>query len=255
MRVKSLHVRYFFEISYKGTNYHGWQIQQNALSIQQEIQDRLKQLLGADIEIVGSGRTDSGVHAIQQYFHADFREELDCMDFPYHLNSILPYDISIQSIQKVIPEAHARFSAISRSYEYVIASRKNPFLINEAYIYHRTIDVENLNAASKSITGKHNFESFSRVKTQVNNFICEVFEASWKIDESKIIFHIEANRFLRGMVRAIVGTLLLVNEGKLDMNSLKNIIGKQDRREAGRAVPPEGLYLSKIRYPKDIFEN
>ena len=248
-------MRYFFEISYKGTNYHGWQIQQNALSIQQEIQDRLKQLLGADIEIVGSGRTDSGVHAIQQYFHADFREELDCMDFPYHLNSILPYDISIQSIQKVIPEAHARFSAISRSYEYVIASRKNPFLINEAYIYHRTIDVENLNAASKSITGKHNFESFSRVKTQVNNFICEVFEASWKIDESKIIFHIEANRFLRGMVRAIVGTLLLVNEGKLDMNSLKNIIGKQDRREAGRAVPPEGLYLSKIRYPKDIFEN
>lgn len=248
-------MRYFFEISYKGTNYHGWQIQQNAFSVQQAIQEKVKQLLHTNIEIVGSGRTDAGVHAKQQYFHADIGHELDCKDFAYSLDAILPQDISIHSIRKVIPEAHARFSAISRSYQYLIISTKNPFLINEAYLYHKSIDVKKLNAAAKMMIGEHNFESFCKVKTQVNNFICEVFKAYWETDDNKTIFHIEANRFLRGMVRAIVGTLLLVNEGKIDSNSIKAVFAKHDRREAGRAVPPEGLYLTKIQYPEEIFES
>ncbi|MCG8309224.1 MAG: tRNA pseudouridine(38-40) synthase TruA [Cytophagales bacterium] len=247
-------MRYFFEISYKGTNYHGWQIQQNALSIQQVIQDRLKQLLKANVEVVGSGRTDAGVHAKQQFFHTDVEMKLDCFDFAYHMNAILPRDISILSIKKVIPEAHARFDAISRGYDYVMISQKNPFVIDEAYIYHRSIDLERLNAAAQLFLGKHNFKSFSKVKTQVNNFICEVTDAGWRKDKDRFIFHIEANRFLRGMVRAIVGTLLLVNENKLSIESLNEILSKKDRRAAGRAVPPEGLYLCKVCYPSEIFE-
>lgn len=247
-------MRYFFEISYKGTNYHGWQIQQNAVSVQQVVQESLKQLLQTDIEIMGSGRTDTGVHAKQQFFHADFSTEINCLDFMYHLNAILPNNLVIRSIQKVKPEAHTRFDAISRAYDYIIISQKDPFLIDEAYIYSRPINLDKLNAASRILEGKHNFESFSKVKTQVNNFVCEVFRANWKKADGKIIFHIEANRFLRGMVRAVVGTLLMVNEDKTDLNSINDIMLKQDRNEAGRSVPPGGLYLSKVVYPDNIFE-
>jgi len=255
LQAKSIYVRYFFGISYKGTNYHGWQIQQNAISIQEVVQGKMKQLLGESIEIAGSGRTDTGVHAKQQFFHVDINTEIDCENFMYRLNALLPVDILIISINKVSPKAHARFDATSRSYDYVIVSQKDPFLLKEAYIYHRPIDLEELNSASKLLVGKHNFESFSKVKTQVNNFICEVYKAHWKQEDQRIIFHIEANRFLRGMVRAIVGTLLMVNEDKIGIDSIKDILLSQDRRKAGRSVPPEGLYLSKIDYPENLFEN
>lgn len=248
-------MRYFFEISYKGANYHGWQIQQNAISVQQVIQEQLTQLVNDDIEITGGGRTDAGVHAKQQFFHVDFKKAIHGEDFKYHLNAILPKDILIRSIRKVKPEAHARFDATKRSYEYVIIPHKDPFKLNEAYIYCRSIDLEKLNAASEILIGKHNFKSFSKVKTQVKNFICEVYNAYWQQDGDSIVFHIESNRFLRGMVRTIVGTLLMVNESKIEINTIIEILESRDRSKAGRSVPPEGLYLLEINYPNHIFEN
>ena len=245
-------MRYFFEISYKGTNYHGWQIQSNAISVQQVLQERFKQLTGDAVEIIGSGRTDAGVHAKQQYFHVDIKNELDTLDFQYHLNAVLPNDIVVHSIYKVGPEAHARFDASSRSYDYIITSQKDPFHENEVYIYHKSLDLEKLNSASELLLGKHNFVSFSKVKTQVNNFNCEVFFARWIRQEEQVVFQIKANRFLRGMVRAIVGTLLLVNEGKIGVNMIEEILLSKNRKNAGRSVPAEGLYLSQIIYPEHI---
>ena len=245
-------MRYFFEISYKGTNYHGWQIQSNAISVQQVLQERFKQLTGDAVEIIGSGRTDAGVHAKQQYFHVDIKNELDTLDFQYHLNAVLPNDIVVHSIYKVGPEAHARFDASSRSYDYIITSQKDPFHENEVYIYHKSLDLEKLNTASELLLGKHNFESFSKVKTQVNNFNCKVFFARWIRQEEQVVFQIKANRFLRGMVRAIVGTLLLVNEGKIGVNMIEEILLSKNRKNAGRSVPAEGLYLSQIIYPEHI---
>lgn len=248
-------MRYFFEISYKGTNYHGWQIQSNAISVQQVLQERFKQLTGDAVEIIGSGRTDAGVHAKQQYFHVDIKNELDTLDFQYHLNAVLPNDIVVHSIYKVGPEAHARFDASSRSYDYIITSQKDPFHENEVYIYHKSLDLEKLNTASELLLGKHNFKSFSKVKTQVNNFNCKVFFARWIRQEEQVVFQIKANRFLRGMVRAIVGTLLLVNEGKIGVNTIEEILLSKNRKNAGRSVPAEGLYLSQIIYPEHIFIN
>jgi len=247
--------RYFFEISYKGTNYHGWQIQQNAISIQQVIQEKFQQLLHSEIEIVGSGRTDTGVHAKQQFFHADIGNRIDVEDFRYHLNAILPNDILVKSIRKVKNNAHVRFDATKRGYEYIIIQQKDPFLQNEAYMYHHPIFLDKLNTATEILIGNNNFESFSKVKTQVNNFICEVYTATWETTNNRITFYIEANRFLRGMVRAIVGSLLLVNENKIDLNDLKQILIERDRTKAGRSVPADGLYLSSISYPEQIFED
>lgn len=248
-------MRYFFEISYKGTNYHGWQIQQNAISIQQVLQEKLKIWSNDDIDITGSGRTDAGVHARQQFFHVDLKTEIEVADFRYHLNAMLPKDILVRAIRKVKPEAHARFDATSRAYEYHIIPQKDPFKFNEAYIYFRNIELKKLNAASAILVGKHNFESFSKVKTQVNNFNCQVYHAHWIQEEESIVFHIGANRFLRGMVRAIVGTLLMVNEGKLEIDQINEILDSKDRAKAGRSVPPVGLYLSNVVYPNDTFEN
>jgi len=247
-------LKYFFEISYNGSNYHGWQIQNNAVSIQQVIQEKLYQLLNQRIEITGSGRTDTGVHARQQFFHADFIEELNCDDFKYHLNAVLPADIAILSIKRVKDSANARFDALARTYSYEIIKTKDPFKIDLAYMYHKSLDLEKLNKASKLLLGKNNFEAFSKVKTQVNNFNCEVFSAFWQQEGSTICFRIEANRFLRGMVRAIVGTLLMVNEGKIQITDIDKIINSKKRSRAGRSAPPEGLFLSKIKYPEHIFQ-
>ena len=248
-------MRYFFEISYKGTNYHGWQIQQNAISVQQVLYEKLKLLLNEEIELTGSGRTDTGVHARQQFFHADFSKAIDVEDFKYHFNAVLPADILIRSIRRVIPEAHARFDALSRTYEYLIIKQKNPFRQNEAFVYPWETNLDLLNEAAVQLVGKHNFESFSKVKTQVNHFNCELLEAHWKHDGDLIVFRIKADRFLRGMVRAIVGTLLMVNEGKIKLAEIHKILNSRDRTKAGRSVPAEGLYLSEITYPSHIFEN
>lgn len=246
-------MRYFFEIAYDGTNYHGWQRQKNASSVQQTIEEALSTILRTEITITGSGRTDTGVHCSQQYFHADLDTELTSDLLKFKLNSFLPADISIPSVNAVKPDAHARFDAVRRSYQYHINQEKWPFSKGYSYYFVKTLDIKTMNEAAALLIGEKDFEAFSRVKTEVNNFICNIEGAHWEKEGPKLTFHITANRFLRGMVRAIVGTLLQVGEGKLKVADVEKIIKTRDRREAGAAAPAEGLFLTKVEYPPEIF--
>ncbi len=245
--------RFFFEISYNGTNYAGWQSQQNATGIQAVVEDAVSKLLRAEIKIVGSGRTDTGVHCEQQFFHADIEKSFDVENLIQRLNSLLPKDISIHSIRKVKPDASARYNAIERTYQYRITRGKNPFLESLAWHYFKPADIKTMNKAASLLLGEHDFESFSKVKTDVNHFVCDVKKASWSEDDEKLGFTITANRFLRGMVRAIVGTLLDVGSGKISVKEFQSIITSKDRKKAGANVPPHGLYLTKVKYPSSIF--
>ena len=245
-------MRYFIEISYDGTHYHGWQRQENAVSVQQVVEEALSLILRAEITITGSGRTDSGVHCGQQYFHLDSENELD-QDLLYKLNSLLPPDISVNEVFVVEPGAHARFAARSRSYEYRITRRKDPFLKGYAYHFYKPLDVALMNEAAQTLVGKHDFEALSKVKTDVDNFYCEVFEAQWTLEGDLLVFKVTANRFLRGMVRAMVGTLLDVGQGKLSVEQFRHVINSKDRRQAGSSAPAHGLFLTSVRYPREIF--
>ncbi len=246
-------MRYFFDIAYNGTAYHGWQSQNNALGIQQVIEEKLFLITQNQIGITGSGRTDAGVHAIQQIFHADFADTINTDDLRYHLNSVLPKDIMIREIVPVHSEAHARYDACQRTYQYRIIHEKNPFLQKQAYHYSKPIRLDALNDATSCLIGRHDFQAFSKVKTDVNNYFCQINLANWQLNESVYCFNISADRFLRGMVRAIVGTLLLVNEEKFDVSDIEQIILSRDRQKAGRSVPPEGLFLMKVEYPAKIY--
>lgn len=246
-------MRYFFEIAYKGTNYKGWQTQHNAITVQEVVEDALHKLTGTKTEIIGSGRTDTGVHCEQQFFHADIDKEIVLKDFQHRLNVLLPKDISIQSIRKVKPEASARFDAISRTYHYHITLTKNPLLEGLAMHYFKSADIPTMNKAAALLLGEHDFQCFSKVKTNVNHFLCDITKAEWKQKDDRLEFVITANRFLRGMVRAIVGTLLDVGTDKLSVKDFQRIINSKDRKQAGQNVAPEGLYLTKVKYPSSIF--
>lgn len=246
-------MRYFFEIAYKGTNYKGWQTQPGAITVQEVVEDALAKLTGSPIEIIGSGRTDAGVHCDQQFFHADIEKEITPKDFQHRLNVLLPKDISIQSIRKVKPQASARFDAISRTYHYKITLRKNPLLDGLALHYFKLPDVQTMNAAAALLVGEHDFKSFSKVKTNVSHFRCNIHRAEWKQKKDQLVFVVTANRFLRGMVRALVGTLLDVGAGKLTVKEFQAIMNSKDRRAAGQNVSPDGLYLMKVNYPSSIF--
>lgn len=247
-------MRIFVYISYKGTNYHGWQMQKNDYTLQQEITESLQTLLkDKNLSIIGSGRTDAGVHAMQQVFHVDIPDGTETEQLMYRLNGILANDIVVNSIISVPQKSHARFDASKRSYEYHLRFKKSPFGENEYYYHRNPLDVEAMNAGANHLVGEHDFQSFSKVKTEVNNFICIITQAEWIENESVLVFHISANRFLRSMVRSIVGTLLDVGEGKIDPSEVKKIIEKKDRNAAGRSVPAKGLYLCKVEYP--IFNN
>jgi tRNA pseudouridine38-40 synthase len=243
-------MRVFAYISYKGTNYHGWQMQNNAMSVQQEITESLGLLLkDKSLSILGSGRTDAGVHAKNQVFHVDIPDDTDLEHLKFRLNSFLENDIVVNKIIKVNPNAHARFDAISRSYEYHLRCVRTPFRRDEFYYHKTSLDFNLMNEAASYLIGTHDFQSFSRVKTEVNNFVCDITRAEWVTHENGAVFHISANRFLRSMVRAIVGTLLRVGEGKITPKEIMNIIERKDRNEAGEAVPGKGLYLCKVEYP------
>jgi len=246
-------MRYFFEISYNGSRYHGWQNQANAVGVQHVVEDTLSKLMRDKIEIVGSGRTDSGVHCAQQFFHADFKSELKTDDLIHRLNSFLPKDIAIHSIFRVKDSAHARYDARQRSYEYRITTKKDPLLIGYAYYFFKPLDLELMNRATKLLIGEHDFTSFSKVKTDVNHFVCEIKKAKWQKKNDLLIFEITANRFLRGMVRAIVGTLLDVGTEKTSLYDFQEIIKGKDRKKAGMNVPAEGLFLTKVKYKNGIF--
>ena len=245
-------MRYFINISYNGKNYHGWQIQKNAVTVQSTIQDVISKILGKSTDIVGSGRTDTGVHAKSQVAHFDVNKEVD-NDFIYRVNAFLPQDISINSVNQVVDNSHARFDAISREYIYKIHDLKSPFLDGLSTFYNKKINMDLINEACSTIMKNSDFQSFSKVKTEVKNFNCIISHASIRRKNNFYLFKFCANRFLRGMVRALVGTLLQLNEGKINLKEFKLIFEKKNREYAGPSAPPYGLYLNKVNYNSDIF--
>ena len=245
-------MRYFIDISYNGKNYHGWQIQKNAVTVQSTIQDVISKILGKSTDIVGSGRTDTGVHAKSQVAHFDVNKEVD-NDFIYRVNAFLPQDISINSVNQVVDNSHARFDAISREYIYKIHDLKSPFVDGLSTFYNKKINMDLINEACSTIMKNSDFQSFSKVKTEVKNFNCIISHASIRRKNNFYLFKFCANRFLRGMVRALVGTLLQLNEGKINLKEFKLIFEKKNREYAGPSAPPYGLYLNKVNYNFDIF--
>ncbi|WP_422006875.1 tRNA pseudouridine(38-40) synthase TruA [Roseivirga pacifica] len=246
-------MRYFLDISYNGTNYHGWQIQPNAHTVQAEIQSALSKMLRAETAIVGSGRTDTGVHAKKQVAHFDVVQSWEPSQLTYKLNAILPNDVVINKVHLVKGDAHARFDAVERGYEYFLRMERSPFGLQESLYVPYKLDVELMNHAASKLIGKQDFESFSRVKTEVNNFICDLRKAEFIWRGDLLVFEVKADRFLRGMIRALVGTLIDVGRGKLTPEDFVNIINAKDRKAAGKAAAPHGLFLTQVDYPEDIY--
>ena len=246
-------MRFFIEISYKGTNYHGWQVQPNANTVQAEINKVLSTILNAKIEVMGAGRTDAGVHAKQMFAHFDYGKEFDVPKTMMKLNSFLKDDIVIHAIFSVSNDAHCRFDAISRVYKYNIVQSKNPFA-DDAYFVHKKLNITAMNMACDYFLGKQDFTSFSKANTQTFTNDCNVVFAKWSQENDVLVFTIKADRFLRNMVRAIVGTMLEVGVGKISADDVKDIIAQKDRCLAGTSVPANALFLSKIEYPKNIIE-
>ncbi|CAM1351903.1 MULTISPECIES: tRNA pseudouridine(38-40) synthase TruA [Tenacibaculum] len=241
-------MRYFIELAYNGKNYHGWQIQPHAISVQEKINKAISTILRKEINIVGAGRTDSGVHASQMFAHFDVETPLND-NFSYKLNAILPDDIVIFRTQLVHDDAHTRFDALSRSYEYKIWLGRNPFLLDTTWqLHHQQLNIELMNKAAATLYNYEDFECFSKVKTDVHTFNCTVTKAEWVKNGNELTFHISANRFLRNMVRAIVGTLIDVGLEKITVDDFKKIIESKNRSKAGVSVPAKGLFLTKVIY-------
>jgi len=239
-------------LSYNGSAYHGWQIQPNAVTVQETIQDALSKLLNTNISITGAGRTDTGVHAFQMFAHFDVDETLDTENLTFKLNSFLPKDIAIQSIFQVNADAHTRFHAIKRSYDYKISLKKNVFLFDYTHYVHQKLDVDKMNEAANILLEYTNFQCFSKSNTDVKTYNCKIEQAQWKQEGNLLIFTISADRFLRNMVRAIVGTLLNIGLSKIAVSDMHKILASKDRSEAGFSVPSKGLYLTEVLYPDNI---
>lgn len=246
-------MRYAIELAYRGTNYHGWQIQPNASSVQQEIERRLTQLMGGfSASVVGCGRTDTGVHASYYVLHFDSEREFVCSELKYKLNKMLPDDIAIFHVQSVSDDFHARFSAVSRTYRYFIHQEKNAFA-GDSLLLTRAVDFEKMNEAASFLLGKQDFTSLSKLHTDVKTNICTVSDARWVLSESGWYFEITADRFLRNMVRATVGTLLDVGYGAIKPEDVKTILQAKDRGEAKLSVPAHALFLCEVKYPEELF--
>jgi tRNA pseudouridine38-40 synthase len=248
-------MRYFLQLAYRGTHYHGWQRQPNGLSVQEVLETALTTVLRQPIAIVGSGRTDAGVHAREQFAHFEVDTPL-----PTHLlrsvNSLTPSDIAVYNCFPVRSDDHARYTATFRYYQYHISRRKDPFQDGLAYVFTPPLAIDTMNKAAEILHNHTDFESFSKVKTDVKTFECRIDRAEWEQKPTgDLVFHIQANRFLHGMVRAIVGTLLEVGQGRLSIADFEQIILARDRRRAGRAAPAEGLSLVKVGYPMEVFKN
>lgn len=241
--------RYLFEIAYNGNTYHGWQRQPNAASIQEDIEDALFKLhSGKEISIVGCGRTDAGVHAKKYFFHVDLPEISNFDHLVFKLNRMLSRNIVVFEIQKVSNHFHARFDATERTYRYFIHQQKNPFKEGFSLYIPSELDFEKMNAAAQFLLGKKDFSSFSKAHSDVKTTICDVYHAEWKISQNDLFFEISANRFLRNMVRAIVGTLLDVGLGKLTIEQFLRVLEAHDRGEASLSVPAHGLFLWDIHF-------
>ena len=246
--------RYFIELSYNGSAYHGWQRQPNAISIQQVLEEALSRLARNKITLLGAGRTDTGVHALQMFAHFDVSHKIaNTKELIFHLNGFLKDDISVKGIRQVKPKANARFDATARYYEYHISTAKDPFHSQFHYYLKNQPDIDMMNEAAKSLLLHKDFKCFSRTNTDVKTFLCEIKKAVWEQEGSSLIFYISSNRFLRNMVRSIVGTLLEVGYKKRKVEDIDDLIRSKDRRQAGFSVPAHGLYLSRIEYPQNIY--
>jgi tRNA pseudouridine38-40 synthase len=246
--------RYFIELSFKGTCYHGWQVQPNALSVQEVLETTLSTFLRQKIEVTGAGRTDTGVHASYYIAHFEFEElPFSTTDLVEKLNRFLPADIALHRIWPVKADAHARFGAVKRTYQYFISRKKDPFALEASYQYLLSLNVAAMNEAAALLLNYTDFTSFSKLHTDVKTNNCKVYEVLWKEEGERLVFTITADRFLRNMVRAIVGTLIEVGRDKISVLDFADIIEKKDRSAAGTSAPPQGLFLAGIEYPEEIF--
>lgn len=242
-------MRYFITFSYDGTAYHGWQIQPHSVSVQEEIQKALSTLLRRPMEVVGAGRTDTGVHARKMFAHFDSEYELECPQLVYKLNKLLPRDIAVQQVERVADDMHARFSAKSRTYHYYVHLDKNPFLRSYSWQVYGNPDFELMNRAAAVLMEYTDFTSFSKVNTDTKTNDCTITEAHWdRVADGQWRFTITANRFLRNMVRAIVGTLIEVGRGRMTIEQLRNVVDAKDRCRAGDSVPGNALFLVDVKY-------
>jgi tRNA pseudouridine38-40 synthase len=249
-------LRYFIHLAYNGKGFHGWQLQNGQRSVQGVINDAISKVLRLEINIAGCGRTDAGVHASDFYAHFDYPELLDemtCEKLCFKLNSMLGSEIVIFKIFAVGPKFSARFDADARTYQYRIARKKNPFTADFSYHLFGKLDLDKMNQACAILVEYKDFECFSKVKTQVNNFLCDISYAKWSEEGDSLIFEIKANRFLRNMVRAIVGTMLDIGLGKVDLEGFRAIIESKSRAQAGFSVPAKGLFLTRVDYPVEVF--
>jgi len=251
--VETPHQRYFIEIAFDGGAYHGWQIQSNAITVQELLDKALGTLLRRPIGTVGCGRTDTGVHAKQLYAHFDWDAApfpLGEHDFLRRLNALLPNDIAVKRLIPVAPDAHARFDAVKRSYEYHAHLHKNPFLQGRSWLLREALDVPAMNRAAELLLPYTDFSCFSKSNTQVQTNNCHVMHAEWRwVDDDRLVFDISANRFLRNMVRAIVGTLMEIGRGERPPEYMHTVVQSKDRSVAGISVPACGLYLASVEYP------
>lgn len=248
-------MRYFIYLSYDGTRYHGWQIQPNGNSVQAELNRAVSLLCGTDTEVTGAGRTDAGVHASMMVAHFDAEQPLtlDTEQIAYKLNRIVPRDIAVQKVVRVTDDAHARFSATARTYNYHIHTVRSPFLLHYSYMPPYSLDFDRMNEAAKHLFDYTDFTSFSKLHTDVKTNNCKVMQARWvQQSETEWVFVIQADRFLRNMVRAIVGTLLDVGRGVITVEQFCQIIERKDRCSAGTSVPGNALFLTDIQYPDDL---
>ena len=247
--------RYFIYLAYDGANYHGWQIQPNGISVQECLMKALATFLRREIEVIGAGRTDAGVHATLMVAHFDFEgDDLDVELVADKLNRLLPPDISVYQVRRVKSDAHARFDATARTYKYYITTSKNPFNRQYRCRIHGNLDFKRMNEAAQELFGYSDFTSFSKLHTDVRTNICRITMAEWtQVDEVTWVFTIRADRFLRNMVRAIVGTLLEVGRGKMTVQDFKQVIELQDRGKAGASAPGQALFLVNVEYPENLF--
>lgn len=244
--------RYFLEVSYFGTHYAGFQVQKNANTVQAEIEKALAILLRRNITLTGSSRTDTGVHALQNYFHFDSEESI-ASDMVYNMNALLPGDIAVKNLITVKPDGHCRFDAIARLYAYHLYTSKNPFLLDRAYYYPYPMDIDHLQAAAELLYLYGDYRAFSKRRSQVKTYDCAIVESNWSMDNGQIIYHVKGNRFLRGMVRGLVGTMLQVGKGKMQLHEFKKIIEEKDPSAVDFSVPAKGLFLKQVIFPGNYF--
>lgn len=246
--------RFFIEFAYNGTNYHGWQRQPDAITVQEKLEEGMQLLLRESISLVGAGRTDAGVHAKQMFAHFELDDPIKLDNIVYKLNRWLPDDISVFTVVNVNETAHARFDATARSYEYHFHLRPDPFFNHNSHILYRLPNFNKMNKAAQLLLEYNDFECFSRSNSDVHTYLCDLMNVSFEHQKYHVIFHIKANRFLRNMVRAIVGTLLEIGYDKMSVDHLHEVLKSKNRSMAGPSAPAQGLYLSRVHYPDHIFK-